>query len=116
MDSDTSISGHRALFGIVWGTGATMRQFLPKERDALGDAQLKRWYDIYDECQELAVSCKKSEEEFGAAALGAIAYRVAGEIKLRQHELAPEKFPHPKQRAARIAGSTRRRRKQPTEP
>jgi hypothetical protein len=82
------------------------------DRDALGDATLKRWYDIHDECMELAASCRKNGEEFGAAALGAIAYRVAGEIRLRQHELAPEKYPHPKQRA----GASRKRRKQPTEP
>ena len=57
-------------------------------------------------------SCRKSDEEFGAAALGAIAYRVEGEIRLRQHELAPDKYPHPKQKTS----GGRRRRKQPTEP
>lgn len=82
------------------------------DRDALGDATLKRWYDIHDECMELAASCRKSGEEFGAAALGAIAYRVAGEIQLRKHELAPGTYSHPKQRA----GAARKRRKQPTEP
>ena len=93
-----------------------MRQFLPKERDTLKDAQLARWYDLYDECLELAATCRKSDEEFGAAALGAIAYRVAGEIRLRQHELAPQKYPHPKQRTARMATGAKRRRKHPTEP
>lgn len=83
-----------------------------KVRDDLGDATLRRWYDIWDECMELATSCRKSDEEFGAAALGAIAYRVEKEIQLRQHELAPEKFPHPKQRNT----GGRKRRKQPTEP
>ncbi|NUM52615.1 MAG: hypothetical protein HUU46_03125 [Candidatus Hydrogenedentes bacterium] len=81
-------------------------------RDALGDAALKRLYDIQDECMELAASCRKSDEEFGAAALGAIAYRIEGEIRLRQHELAPERYPHPKQRPT----GARKRRKQPTEP
>ena len=81
-------------------------------RNALGDATLRRWYDIHDECMELAASCRKSDEEFGAAALGAIAYRVEGEIRLRQHELSPDTFPHPKQR---VTGG-RKRRKQPTEP
>lgn len=81
-------------------------------RDNLADATLRRWYDIWDECMELAASCRKSDEEFGAAALGAIAYRVEKEIQLRQNELAPEKFPHPKQRNT----GGRKRRKQPTEP
>lgn len=82
------------------------------DRDSLGDAALRRWYDIQDECMELAASCRKSDEEFGAAALGAIAYRIENEIRLRQHELAPETFPHPKQRNT----GGRKRRKQPTEP
>jgi hypothetical protein len=72
-----------------------------KDRGTLSDATLRRWYDIHDECMELA-----------AAALGAIAYRVEGEIRLRQHELSPDTFPHPKQR---VTGG-RKRRKQPTEP
>jgi len=89
-----------------------VKQFPPESRETYGDATLKRWYDIYDECHELAASCKKSEEEFGAAALGAIAYRVAGEIKLRQRELSPNPPSNPKQRAT----TSRARRKQPTEP
>lgn len=89
-----------------------MKQFLPKERDTLGDPMLARWFDIYDECMELAASCRKSEEEFGAAALGAIAYRLAKEIRQRQHELAPRKYPHSKHATVQ---TPRRRRKQPGE-
>ena len=89
-----------------------MPKFSANGRDTLKDATLRRWYDIHDECMELAASCRKSDEEFGAAALGAIAYRVEGEIRLRQHELAPNDYPHPKQRVS----SGGKRRKQPTEP
>lgn len=89
-----------------------MGKIVIRNIDDLGDATLRRWFDIHDECMELAASCRKSGEEFGAAALGAIAYRVDGEIRLRQHELSPEKCPHPKQRAT----GGRKRRKQPTEP
>ena len=94
----------------------TAKYVLPVERENHDDAMLQRWYDIYDECMELAASCKKSDEEFGAAALGAIAYRVAGEIRQRLHELDPDKYPHPTTRPAGITVKTRRRRKQPTEP
>jgi hypothetical protein len=93
-----------------------MERFKTEARDTLGDAMLDRMYDLYDECCDLADACAENGEELGVAALESVANRVVGEILTRQHELAPEKYPDPKERLEGLNATASTRRKQPGEP
>lgn len=93
-----------------------MERFKTAARESLGDALLDRLYDLYDECCDLADACAENGEELGVAALESVANRVFGEILMRQHELAPEKYPDPKERVERLNAAASKRRKQPGEP